>query len=400
VAAVLFSASRAISKQKETINETTEHQKQTFFGDEIIMARKIKGGQHQADRPKPQYQGLAQPIGTQTNGQAGKGRVTETSGQSFNGSEPFNEPATGSIIGAVGKGKPQIPWAIFADERLGPTALGILCYVFAKPPGWDISVKELRQRFGGHERLICQGLKQAQQAGWTAFTQLRSMDGRRAYGTKWFARRSLDERWPETFMTRDCNSLKLRFLSLREPRSINDTDSKEEKKKLSSRARESKKRKGSKQTSTSSNGPSFVGDGYQDQAKPKPKAPDKARIAQNLQSNWGGRPLRTHPKWPEFHTWCCGQRDCRGKPGRPNEKGFWTWMSGQKLYWRDKVKELDEELGYDLGGKFYSAPKANDMAEKDPTLLPQFKQATKERGKPHVIRPWPGHPLNGERSTK
>jgi hypothetical protein len=190
------------------------------------MARKIKGGQHQADRPKPQYQGLAQPIGTQTNGQAGKGRVTETSGQSFNGSEPFNEPATGSIIGAVGKGKPQIPWAIFADERLGPTALGILCYVFAKPPGWDISVKELRQRFGGHERLICQGLKQAQQAGWTAFTQLRSMDGRRAYGTKWFARRSLDERWPETFMTRDCNSLKLRFLSLREPRSINDTDRK------------------------------------------------------------------------------------------------------------------------------------------------------------------------------
>jgi hypothetical protein len=122
----------------------------------------------------------------------------------------------------------------------------------------------------------------------------------------------------------------------------------------------------------------FVGkEGYQYQPKSKP---DKAHIAQNLASNWGERPLAAHPKWPEFHTWCRRQR------GKPNEKGFWTWLAGQPAYWRDKIKPLDEIQGYDLDGKFYEAARANELLAADPDkYVGRFRPAVRRDGKVQIL---------------
>jgi len=135
----------------------------------------------------------------------------EKQAQSCNG---FQEPATGSIIGVVGKPYDRLPAAIF-EPGLSPAALGILCYLLSRPPGWDISAKQLRQHFGGHTHQIGEAFKELRHAGWTNLAQLRTMDGRHAGGRMWFARRSLDEPWPKTFMTRDLRSLKTHFLIFR-----------------------------------------------------------------------------------------------------------------------------------------------------------------------------------------
>jgi hypothetical protein len=51
-----------------------------------------------------------------------------------------------------------------------------------------------------------------------------------------------------------------------------------------------------------------------------------------------------HPKWQEFADWCSTKRDGRGRPGKPTEKGFSTWLSKQKEKWRSKVKTRKDEL--------------------------------------------------------
>jgi hypothetical protein len=188
------------------------------------------------------------------------------------------------------------------------------------------------------------------------------MDGRHAVGLMWFVRCSLDAKWPETFMNRELNCLKVHFVSFTQRASLTNTDKQSPLTNDNAREKRSK-RKAAKQVSESS---SFVSEGYQDQGKP-----DKAHIARMLASNWGDRPLASHPKWPEFSTWC------RKQGGKANAKGFWTWLAGQKRYWRDKVKVPDEIDGYDLDGKFYPAAEANLMLARNSKLDGKFQHAVK-----------------------
>jgi hypothetical protein len=307
------------------------------------------------------------------------------SSRNGNGSQPFKEPATDSVIGVVRKPYDRLPHDPSDDERLGPAALGILYYVFSRPPTWDVFVKQLEQRFDGHRLLIREGLKQLEQADWAVRTQLRSPDGRRACGQMWFVRRSLDEPWPERFMTKDLDLRRVRILKAgnfsdrskadcQDPARLNNTD-KEPPLKKNDHARARGKRK----VSASSHADSFLGfEGYQYQDKLA--AQNKAHIAQSLQRNWGEHPLAAHPKWPEFHTWCRRQR------GKPTEKGFWTWLAGQPAYWRDKIKPPDEIPGYSLDGKFYDAAAAAELFASDPDkYLDRFRPAVKRNGKVELV---------------
>jgi Helix-turn-helix domain len=95
---------------------------------------------------------------------------------------------------------------------------------------------------------------------------------------------------------------------------------------------------------------------------------------------------RDHHKWPEFDAYCRSRRDKRGQPGQPTEKGFWTWLSKQNEYWRNKVRQnFDGEEGYELDGKFYTADEANRMAEKNPELSLKFRKAIKRDGKIQIV---------------
>jgi hypothetical protein len=295
---------------------------------------------------------------------------------SRNGSHPFIEPATGSIIGAVRKPYDRLPHEPYEDERLGPAALGILSYVFSRPPTWDISVKQLLQRFGGHKRLVRQALKQLQQAGWMARAVLFGENGKACGGQMWFARTSLDVPWPKRFMTKGLDCRKVHFTDVRKPARLNNTDKgTTTDSDIRARARGKAKRKAAKQVRMRSS--SLVRESYQYQPQSKP---DKAHIANALASNWN-RPAQDHPKWPEFHTWC------RKKGGKPQEKGFWTWLAGQPAYWRDKIKPPDEIQGYDLDGKFYEAAAANKLLAADPDKydVDRFRPAVKRHGKVEII---------------
>jgi hypothetical protein len=317
----------------------------------------------------------------------------QSSRNNGNGSQPFKEPATGSVIGVVRKPYDRLPHDPSEDDRLGPVALGILSYVFSRPPTWDISAKQLQQRFDGHRRLIRKALKQLQQAGWMALAQLRSADGTRACGRMWFARRSLDEPWPESFMTKDLNLLRVRILkpgnSLKDhkrdfqlPVSLNNTDKKPP---LRKNDHAHAQARGKRKVSASSHTDSFLG--FEDyQYQDKLAAQNKAHIAQSLQRNWGEHPLAAHPKWPEFSTWCRRQR------GKPTEKGFWTWLAGQPRYWRDKIKPPDEIPGYSLDGKFYDAAAAAELFASDPDkYLDRFRPAVKRNGKVELVSNPPGN---------
>jgi hypothetical protein len=66
----------------------------------------------------------------------------------------------------------------------------------------------------------------------------------------------------------------------------------------------------------------------------------------------------------------------------PTEDGFWKWLLGQKLYWRDKVKPRDHIDGYLLDGKFYTAEEANRMGRENPDLLTKFRRGIKKGDKP------------------
>jgi len=106
------------------------------------------------------------------------------------------------------------------------------------------------------------------------------------------------------------------------------------------------------------------------------------RIPESISSlslGYQNQPTQTHVKWPEFDAWC------RNKGGTPTEPGFWKWLCGQKPQWRNKVKKLFDEPGYELAGKFFSSNEANRLGRENPDLLTKFRQAIRRNGKIEII---------------
>src|SRR5262245_17518010 len=162
----------------------------------------VKQMDRQKERPQRYDARRPNGYGTTTRGEQNNGQ-TQTS--------THPEPATGCIIGVVGKPYGRQLERILDDERLGSTAVGILVYLLYRPPGWDVSVVQLQRRFHGHRLLIRQAFKEMEAAGYAARAQLRSLDGRHACGERWFIRLSFTELWPEIFVTRELNSLRVHF---------------------------------------------------------------------------------------------------------------------------------------------------------------------------------------------
>lgn len=89
-------------------------------------------------------------------------------------------------------------------------------------------------------------------------------------------------------------------------------------------------------------------------------------------------PARDHPKWSGFVAYCRSQRDKRGQPGQPTEKGFRTWLSKQTPYWRNRVApKFAGELGYVHNGKFLTAEQAVQRGKENPELIIQFRPVIK-----------------------
>ncbi len=305
--------------------------------------------------------------------------------QSRNGN---SEPATGSIIGEVGKPYERMPRDIFDDDRLSPAAIGVLTYLLSRPPNWLISVKQLKKRFHGHPIMVGNALAELQQIGYAArVLLLYTPDGKRGgQGQMWFVRRSLEDEWPKRFVGRGLEVLTCRFLDVRKHGRLTNTDTKSKlNRDISVRVKGKAKRKAAKQANAASKPKaSFVSETYQNQDKP-----EKAHIARMLQGNWGERPAQSHTKWPEFWKWCRSQR------GRPSEQGFWTWLAGQHRYWRDKIKPCDEIQGYVLDGKFYTPEQAQEIGKLNPDQLVRFQPAIKRSDT--VTRR--GHGRNGQSSN-
>jgi hypothetical protein len=98
------------------------------------------------------------------------------------------------------------------------------------------------------------------------------------------------------------------------------------------------------------------------------------------------QPARDHPKWPEFARYCRGQRDKRGNPGQPTEKGFRTWLNKQNPKWRNTpAPNPDGELGWELNGKFYTQEQATQLGIQDPDLQVKFRRARRRDGKIVII---------------
>jgi len=189
------------------------------------MDTKEKAPRHGAVEPN-QIIVNTEPTDAQHNGQQ------KNSG---NGQTQNEQVATGSVIGVVTTPYDRMPAAIFHDERLGPTALGILCYVFSRPPNWDVSVEQLNRRFHGHRLLNRRALKQIEQTGWGARAVPFGPNGKPCGGQMWFFRCSLNEPWPSTFMNGELEAQKLHFISkaisgkvgsrtVREPTRLINTD--------------------------------------------------------------------------------------------------------------------------------------------------------------------------------
>jgi hypothetical protein len=118
----------------------------------------------------------------------------------------------------------------------------------------------------------------------------------------------------------------------------------------------------------------FGFEGYQYQ-----RERDTQAVAASLRRLHGGTPVKDHPKWPGFCTWCYRTPNNKGGRGKPTVQGFWTWLAKQHPYWRDKVAEPNEQHGYVLAldNQFYQAAKANLMLVENPKLDGQFRKAVK-----------------------
>ena len=98
------------------------------------------------------------------------------------------------------------------------------------------------------------------------------------------------------------------------------------------------------------------------------------------------QPARDHPKWPEFARYCRGQRDKRGNPGQPTEKGFRTWLNKQNPKWRNTpAPNPDGELGWELNGKFYTQEQATQLGIQDPDLQVKFRRTRRRDGQIVII---------------
>ena len=87
---------------------------------------------------------------------------------------------------------------------------------------------------------------------------------------------------------------------------------------------------------------------------------------------------QAHVKWPEFANWCIK------KGGQPHEAGFWKWMCGQKLQWRNRQSPKDIE-GYVRHGKFYPGPEACALQAAHPEWLDDFHKAIKRNGRIQLL---------------
>jgi hypothetical protein len=242
----------------------------------------------------------------------------------------------------------------------------VLAYALSKGRNWQLRSSDLQEEFDWGEAATRTAMRQLVEAGFALLLKGGGGYGK-ACGRRWVIRESPAIPWPAKFETAAIRASNSR-------RAINDIDSQTKKRKTDN-ARARAKRKGPKQASTASHPAEVFGfEKYQDQPKP-----DVEAIAGALRRNWDSKPVASHPKWPDFGAWCCRQRNNRGGRGKPYEKGFWTWLAKQKKYWRDKVKEPDEQQGYVLvlDNKFYPAAKANLMLAENPKLDGKFHSAVK-----------------------
>ena len=61
-------------------------------------------------------------------------------------------------------------------------------------------------------------------------------------------------------------------------------------------------------------------------------------------------------------------------------------LCGQKPQWRNKVKKVFDETGYELDGKFLTSEKANRLGMENPDLVTKFPKAVRREGKIEIIR--------------
>jgi hypothetical protein len=89
-------------------------------------------------------------------------------------------------------------------------------------------------------------------------------------------------------------------------------------------------------------------------------------------------PYQNHIKYREFAAYC------RSKDGTPTEKGFWTWLAKQKPQRRDRVKEVSEEHGYVLNGRFFKPEEATQHGKDNPDQIVKFRRAIRRNGKVQI----------------
>ena len=217
-----------------------------------------------------------------------------------------------------------VPDSLVRDKRMKGWPIWIMCVALSKPKNWKLRNKWLRAEFGLGKCIVQAAMRKAQRAGYVKLKTVR--EGQR-FDKFWLVRAALDLPWPDQPQKEPV--LKGRFLNPSQNRSLNDNLSGYRAISNDMRARakarginESAKRTGqSNGTELSSSLPSWV----LKEKKKYPRAQD-------------------HPKWQEFADWCSTQRDWHGRPGKPNEKGFWTWLAQQKGKWRAKVKTRKDEF--------------------------------------------------------
>ena len=85
-------------------------------------------------------------------------------------------------------------------------------------------------------------------------------------------------------------------------------------------------------------------------------------------------------KWAEV------ARDVAVKAARQPKAVFGSGSAGKKPQWRNKVKKVFDETGYELDGKFLTSEKANRLGMENPDLVTKFRKAVRREGKIEIIR--------------
>ena len=108
-----------------------------------------------------------------------------------------------------------------------------------------------------------------------------------------------------------------------------------------------------------------------------PSTPKSDFVFEGYQNQ--NQPAQGHIKWPEFAEYC------RGKGGTPSEKGFWSWLGKQKPQWRNKVRQVFDQTGYECDGKFFTVEEANRLGAENPELITKFRRAAMRDGKIQIV---------------